>query len=333
MLTCGVDRGIHRIYERRKFVRKFRTFEEHVELAKGCACRSDYYRRHPGPYDSARRQGFLDALFGERKVRVSNPRITEHQITQAIANCRSMREFSERFRSEYKAASKRKMIKSLRCKFFPNDAYENTKYTKKKLAEMARTVDSRSAFEKMNRSAYAAALRMGIIDEICAHMASLRVEWTHDTLQAEAAKYSTRSDFAYYSRGAYIFALRRGELGTICGHMHPSPKYSSRDVFYIIQERNNESVKLTKFGITSSRLGNQRIEKHSKTHFTKPVVVARIVTQFARQIEKTLLCSFEEPAPERHCEDGYTELRLLTDFETVCAMNMAAQLANQHSVD
>lgn len=47
---------------------------------------------------------------------------------------------------------------------------KRTKWTKEKCANVAKDYTNRSVFHKNEQSAYQAARRLGVLDEICAHM-------------------------------------------------------------------------------------------------------------------------------------------------------------------
>ena len=78
--------------------------------------------------------------------------------------------------------------------------------------------ETRIAFQK-GSSAYQAALRLGIMEQVCAHMKPVRQSWTPELIQAEALKYQTRSAFGKGSGGAYTAAWRLGILEQVCSHM------------------------------------------------------------------------------------------------------------------
>lgn len=95
------------------------------------------------------------------------------------------------------------------------------KWTKELLLAEALNYNTRSEFQAENRKAYAAALRQGIIDEICGHMhkAQRKLKWTKDRLMEEARKYKSRVAFSKGSGGAYNSARKRGLLDEVCAHM------------------------------------------------------------------------------------------------------------------
>ena len=90
-------------------------------------------------------------------------------------------------------------------------------WSKEMLAKEAKKYASRSQFHDANTTAHAAASKMGILNEICAHMPQRN--WTILKLKEEALKYRTRTEFSKGSEGAYKSALKKGILDEICAHM------------------------------------------------------------------------------------------------------------------
>jgi hypothetical protein len=93
------------------------------------------------------------------------------------------------------------------------------KWTREKIQEEALKYKTRNEF-KENSGAYCAALRLGILDEVCRHMISRLRDWTYEELMLEALKYDSRLKFQKGSKNAYNCAHRRGILDEICVHMN-----------------------------------------------------------------------------------------------------------------
>jgi hypothetical protein len=94
------------------------------------------------------------------------------------------------------------------------------KWTLKKLHKIALKCNTRSEFCMYYPSAYQAAWRMKILDQICSHMVRLvRQDWTHEELSIISKKYTNRDQFNREDGGAYQAATLRGILDQICSHM------------------------------------------------------------------------------------------------------------------
>jgi very-short-patch-repair endonuclease len=93
------------------------------------------------------------------------------------------------------------------------------RWTHDKILKEALKHTTRYDFQKYSNRAYQAALRMGILDQVCAHMKAAYHYWTDSELYQEALKYTNRWEFQKYSQSAYEAARMRGILNNICGHM------------------------------------------------------------------------------------------------------------------
>lgn len=97
-----------------------------------------------------------------------------------------------------------------------------TKWTEEKIRKEALKYFSRKDFGNGSKGAYAAALEMGILDEVCSHMPRLRMpdnHWTFETIHEQALKYKTRNAFAQGCKRAYFQAGKLGILDEVCSHM------------------------------------------------------------------------------------------------------------------
>ncbi|HXN74882.1 MAG TPA: hypothetical protein VN855_00130 [Candidatus Acidoferrum sp.] len=91
------------------------------------------------------------------------------------------------------------------------------KWTFEKIQQEALKYNTRTEFQ--SNSAYDAAQKRHILDEVCSHMKEIRHSWTDEELQEEAFKYNTRKDFRNNNGSAYQLAFRRNILNKICFHM------------------------------------------------------------------------------------------------------------------
>ena len=91
------------------------------------------------------------------------------------------------------------------------------------IADEAKKHATRSEFQKSSVGAYSAARRLGILDDVCAHMKRNKIKrmnhWTEDRLIAEAKKYKTRKAFYENNVSAYARASQLGILDKVCSHM------------------------------------------------------------------------------------------------------------------
>jgi hypothetical protein len=96
---------------------------------------------------------------------------------------------------------------------------------KASIAASARKYNSRSRFKAADSGAYKAAVRRGWLEEVCAHMQTLRRSWSLPRLRKSTAQYVTRSAWKQADPGAYKAAHTNGILADVCKHMsrHQKP--------------------------------------------------------------------------------------------------------------
>ena len=63
-------------------------------------------------------------------------------------------------------------------------------------------------------------MRLGILENVTAHMQHPQEIYTFEICRNEALKYVTRGEFMRGSNGHYQKCVRKGWLDLICGHMH-----------------------------------------------------------------------------------------------------------------
>jgi len=98
-------------------------------------------------------------------------------------------------------------------------------WTKEAITAEALRYKTRSEFQRCSVSAYNAARRLRILDEVCKHMTAVLKTHTLQSITAEAFRYKTRLEFQRCSKSAYNAARRLGILDEVCKHM---PKRAKR---------------------------------------------------------------------------------------------------------
>lgn len=80
------------------------------------------------------------------------------------------------------------------------------------VAEEALKFSTRKAFSQGSYNAYQAAVRLKIMDKVCAHMTKVLKSWDEGAIRSEAAKYDKRSSFRKGCSSAYQAAWKAGML-------------------------------------------------------------------------------------------------------------------------
>jgi len=88
------------------------------------------------------------------------------------------------------------------------------------IASIANVYSHRRAFKLGDQSAYQAATKRGILDQVCAHMQSDRYRiLTNEQVAKIASKFTSPSEFSEGDKAAYQTATKRRILDSVCAHM------------------------------------------------------------------------------------------------------------------
>lgn len=93
------------------------------------------------------------------------------------------------------------------------------KWNRENLKLIAHQYDSYTEFKKNEYGPYQAIHKLGLVDDLCAHMVRKFV-WTKSGAALEARKFKSRTDFQNGARGAYLAAYKNKWLDEICSHMN-----------------------------------------------------------------------------------------------------------------
>jgi hypothetical protein len=190
-------------------------------------------------------------------------------------------------------------------------------WTLEDVKEVAKQYRTRSEFSDGHGGAYAWACNKGLLDEVCSHMEELRKPngyWTYELLAEEAAKYNSRAEFKRGNDGAYRTAIKQDVIEEISQHMQRP--LSDKDAVYIWQAVNEyyNGNPVYKIGITSARLGKQRIIEGAWSSGSKAKLIVMVkVLDKAVEVESELLTFGDNPSYTGFC--GSTEFRALSDNE------------------
>lgn len=91
------------------------------------------------------------------------------------------------------------------------------KWFKNNIATEAKKYNRRQNFKKGSPGAYYAAMKQGILDEVCSHMGSDR--WTKLKLVKVSQKYTSLKKFRKEQKGAYLYSIKHGYKDEITKHM------------------------------------------------------------------------------------------------------------------
>lgn len=245
----------------------------------------------------------------------------EERVRACAALCFNKSEFKLRFYGAYKKATISGFIDQL----FPYDGNKMPirKWSEDSIRVEAAKYTTKRELEVGNASAYNAANKRfpGLLSELFGTVKTQPiVKWNRDSVIEEASKHLTKKVFAQKSHGAYVAARRLGILDKL-GFKDGSP--SDNNAIYIwraiSQHYNGNPV--YKIGVTSARLGIQRIETVAdKSGFEFDLICCEPVACKATELERKLLMLGEDP--QFIGFDGCTEFRALSDSALYAAISM-----------
>ena len=213
-------------------------------------------------------------------------------------------------------------------------AEKDTIWTAETCAAEALKYETISEFREAAGGAYLRATRLGIMEEICAHMdrnAKPHGYWKKNKARCaeEALKYSNRAAFQRDSHSAYLAAFTQGWLDDICGHMERLA--SDFDAVYIWRHVGAKFRRraVYKIGVTSARLGDQRITLNTGRNDMEAELVILSEVPKALELEKKLLGLGVDPGYPAEIE-GFTEFRALTAKELDQAVRLIKQAGAQN---
>ena len=203
----------------------------------------------------------------------------------------------------------------------------NGYWTLERCIEDAKQYTSRHQWKRASGGAFNRASRNGWLDLCCEHMTDRSKQgrptcWTLKRCKEDALQYGGRNEWKRGSPGAYNAAQLKGWLDECCAHMDRWGG-SDNDVVYIWRDAGSD---LHKVGVTSARIGEQRIAICRRHNGMDPRIVLMLKVGDARAVESKLLELGTDPELDSSI-DGYTEFRRLTDAELGKAVSIAYEAA------
>tara|TARA_Y100000022_G_scaffold144383_1_gene126109 strand:- start:1309 stop:2679 length:1371 start_codon:yes stop_codon:yes gene_type:complete len=151
---------------------------------------------------------------------------------------------------------------------------ESKMWSEEDLHKESKKYQFRVEFQRESKGAYLAALRRGILDEVCAHMVRQLAApgfWNYENCEAEARKYDARGKFMRGSASAYNASLTNGWLDEICKHMIKG----ADGYHYMVYGITNKSLRKAYVGVTKQHF-NQRMKMHKKGGTTRADEIAKL---------------------------------------------------------
>jgi predicted GIY-YIG superfamily endonuclease len=221
-----------------------------------------------GAYMYARRHGFLDeACKHMRQIHRPPNYFADYERCKAEAAKYGTRtEFHLKSSSAYEHALLTGWLDEICSHMPPRKGAPRNYWNGETLSREAGKYFTRKQFKIAARGAWQAACRLGILDDVCRHMAvrkaeqpkpgkkppikveqeqasrlpRLVVRWTREKCRMAALEFKTRTEFQNGAPSAYNRALKDGFLDDICQHMRPAGSRFRRALY--AYEFNDRSV-------------------------------------------------------------------------------------------
>jgi hypothetical protein len=296
-----------------------------MEDAAQYASRTEWNKSNASAYNSAHRNGWLDEVCAHM-TSGNKPKgyWTLERCMQSAAGFERPVDWQDADGSAYVTARVKGWLSQ--CTAHMTGGIKPRGYwTLERCMEEAAQYTSPVEWFNNSTSGFSTAHRNGWLEKCEAHMVSdtkPRGHWTLDNCLEDASRYGSRSDWKRGSSGAYTVAARNGWLDQCCEHMERAGG-TDNDVVYIWRDAGSD---LHKVGVTSARIGEQRVSGCGSHNGMDPRIVLMLKVDDARAVESKLLELGTDPELDSSI-DGYTEFRRLTDAQLGQAVSIAYEAA------
>ncbi len=283
------------------------TFDAIKNEALKYNTRAEFKRGKAGAYLAVNKMGRLDEVCSHMEVK--KIMWTNEMLHKEALKYTKKTDFVNQSASAYRAALSRGIINEI-CSHMKKII---NKWSKDEILIEALKYCKRVDFKTGSPKMYDYCVRKGWLGDI--DIPLVYKEWTNEMLHKEALKYNTASDFIRGHKSAYQICQYRGILNEMCSHMEISKTRSDYNCLYIwkmVDEKWND-IQLYKIGVTSVRLGKDRIKQGSTYCGFKADIVIMKAMDNALKIEKHLLTFGINPHFTGF--SGSTEVRALTEDE------------------
>ena len=188
--------------------------------------------------------------------------------------------------------------------------------------QIGRTYSRRSDFMRGATAAYEHCRKAGVLDQLgfdTNARSKAYLKWTEAAIRAEAAKYTCKGDFETFSRGASERARKMGIIDDLGLASYPP---SDNDAIYIWRAVGvfHNGLPVYKVGVTSWRLGNQRIEQVAKETGMQPDIIFVERTSCKASVVEKKLLHLGEPC-------GFTGFNGASEFRAMSPAALDAALS------
>lgn len=188
-------------------------------------------------------------------------------------------------------------------------------WTKDLCMESALQYNTRSEWRAGDNKAYLTAHRKGWVEECCEHMDGKPYKkWSKELCMESALQYNTRGEWQVRDKNAYMAAYKNDWAEECCAHMEEGLQGDYDTVYLWYTGESLYGKKLYKFGATSERLGDWRINAVAKlAGYIPEILFIQPVTVKAYELERVV--KKMGTSPKFVGFNGATEFRCFTNEE------------------
>jgi predicted GIY-YIG superfamily endonuclease len=184
-----------------------------------------------------------------------------------------------------------------------------------KVRKLAKKYKHKSEFFNAAGGAVNYARKIGIYDEITAHMKEKHKSWTKAEVKKLAKKFKTRVDFMRGERNAYSHALSNGYLNEVCKHMKAQKESWNNDLIFRLAKKYKKRSDFKKAEPEAYRQATKRgILQKACQHMPKVTTKWLKVADIKREAKKYKY----RTAFQKGSLGAYREAQRLDILEEVC---------------
>lgn len=183
-------------------------YESCHKIALNCKTRKEFERKNASAYGIAKSRGWIeDWLPVSSNFHHKQVDWTEEFCEQIAKKYTLVKDFRKNDPQAYSAASKHGWLK----KYTWLQSKKTIKITEDEIRTIAKHFQHKIDFKNAHQSHYAAARRLGIIDDL-GFIPKSTLKWTFEACKAEAQKYTSQIEFRRANSPAYAVSKKNGWL-------------------------------------------------------------------------------------------------------------------------
>ena len=239
-----------------------------------------------------------------------NSKWNRNTILEDIMDGESQAEFKRRNETAWKRGVLLGLKEEMQKLF--TKKMRKSRYSTEDAMSEALKYESRTEFHDKARWAYRVLDSRDLLTIACTHMPEHKTNInTVEIVSNKAKLYNTRIDFKRGDASAYRYAVIHKLLVSICSHMEDG-EGTDANMIYLWRIPNTNIYKV---GLSSVRLGDERIRRVASTMGVDYEVISMCEVDSAFEVETELHTTYQIVPTTLPKKDGHTEFRILTESD------------------